>query len=135
MEIWDADAEAEADADTDAAEDECERWRMERSEGLRRRSWLLVARWPGVWLRGSGGALSWTSPSSSPSSAETASGRGSVGDVAWIFCDRTTLVFGLPLVLLLGSAILSEHAPAEKEGAGSAERRAVDRLLRDCPAL
>lgn len=28
---------------------------MDSSAGLRRRSWLLVARWPGVWLRWMGG--------------------------------------------------------------------------------
>jgi hypothetical protein len=38
--------------------EDCDRWRIVSSEGLRRRSWLLDARWPGVWLRGIGGARS-----------------------------------------------------------------------------
>jgi len=41
-----------------AAADDWDRWRRGRSAGLLRRSWLLVARWPGVWDRGIGSALS-----------------------------------------------------------------------------
>ncbi len=38
--------------------EDCDRWRMVSSVGLRRRSWLLEARWPGVWLRGIWGVRS-----------------------------------------------------------------------------
>lgn len=34
------------------ATEDCDRCRMDSSDGLRRRSWLLDERWPGVWLRG-----------------------------------------------------------------------------------
>jgi hypothetical protein len=37
-----------AESERDPLAADCERWRMESSEGLWRRSWLLDARWPGV---------------------------------------------------------------------------------------
>lgn len=35
--------------------DDWDRWRMDSSDALRRRSWLLDEWWPGVWLRIMGG--------------------------------------------------------------------------------
>ncbi len=137
--------------DEAAVDDECERCLMVRSDGLRRRSWLLVARWPGVWLRGSGGALSWPSFLSSSSGGggrESAGGLESVGlrsvarresggrasavgDTAWIFCDRTTLVLSdgraLSADLLPWSAIASWHA---HEAGNGGETRAMDTAAR-----
>jgi hypothetical protein len=47
-----------AERETEAIwEADCERWRIECSEGFRRRSMLLLARWPGVWLLGTGARL------------------------------------------------------------------------------
>lgn len=75
---------------TPAAED-WDLWRMDSSEGLRRRSWLLEERWPGVWLRGICGARSRASSASAPVWYEE-DGRGSVGEVTLaIFCERMTL--------------------------------------------
>ena len=69
-----------------AAED-CDRWRMVNSDGLRRRSWLLDARWPGVWLRGIWGVRSLAS------SAWDDEDCASAGKLALeIFCDRMTLL-------------------------------------------
>lgn len=80
-----AEREAELLPGPGTAED-CERWRMVSSDGLRRRSWLLDARWPGVWLRGIWGVRSLAS------SAYDEEDCASVGEVAVeIFCDRTTL--------------------------------------------
>lgn len=60
---------------------------MESSEGFLRWSRLLDARWPGVWLRGTGGGGSEASESSESSD----SSLGTVGDVeVSIFCERTT---------------------------------------------
>jgi len=73
-----------------AAADDCERWRRERSAGLLRRSWLLDERWPGVWDRGIGGGLSWTS---SASYSSEGGGRVSDGNTGAILCERTTLMF------------------------------------------
>lgn len=88
-EACEAESEADAGAEPTVADD-CERWRIESSEGLRRRSWLLDARWPGVCERGIGGARSCDSVLSSKSS-DDCGGRASVGDVAGaILCDRTT---------------------------------------------
>lgn len=101
--------------------DDWDRWRMDSSDGLRRRSWLLEARWPGVWLRCIGGTGPIVPPvalalealavlaarsrssrrlrlSSLPLDLVAAAfpGKagwsGSMGDTtSVIFCDRTTL--------------------------------------------
>lgn len=76
---------------TEEAECACgldwDRCRMESSEGFLRWSRLLDARWPGVWLRGTGAGGSEASESSDSSD----SSLGAVGDVAAIiFCERTT---------------------------------------------
>lgn len=43
---------AAAAAAADNELDDCDLWRRDSSAGLfRRRSWLFVAKWPGVWLR------------------------------------------------------------------------------------
>jgi hypothetical protein len=88
---WEADSAAEAGAEPTAAED-CERWRMESSEGLRRRSWDLLERWPGVCDRGIGGARSRASLASSKRSAEDRVSTGDWADGA-IRCERTTFDF------------------------------------------
>lgn len=80
------------DADEGLAAEEWERCRMVRSAGFRLRSWLLEARWPGVWLRIMGGARSWDSLSSSSSSSRgVGKVRASVGDASWMRWERTTL--------------------------------------------
>lgn len=90
----DAEAERGAEAGAERVAADWERCRIESSEGFRRRSWLLEARWPGVWDRGIGGVRSCASLVSSESAAG-AGGRASTGDVegAAILCDRTTLSF------------------------------------------
>jgi hypothetical protein len=69
---------------------------MESSEGFRRRSWLLEARWPGVWDRGIGGVRSCASLlMSSGSVVGSGGGRVSMGEVdgAAIRWERMTLSF------------------------------------------
>lgn len=46
-----------AAAAADSELEDCDRWRIDSSEGLRLRSWLLDDRWPGVWLRTGGMGL------------------------------------------------------------------------------
>ena len=99
---------------------DCDRWRMDSSDGLRRRSWLLVERWPGVWLRGRVAALSLASFSSS----SVAGGFCSTGDTGRILWARMILVLtgerGLSPDLLDWSAIVPWHA---HEGHIKAEMR------------
>lgn len=59
---------------------------MERSDGFRRQSFvLLLARCPGVWLRGRDGR-------SDSSDSSGMSGRSLGGEAAMIFCERITFV-------------------------------------------
>lgn len=62
---------------------------MARSEDFPLRSFmLLLARWPGVWLRGSG----WGSSSDSPDSSARLGLSPTEDWLASIFCDRTVLI-------------------------------------------
>jgi hypothetical protein len=85
-------AAALADLETEAIwEVDWERWRMACSEGFRRRSMLLLARWPGVWLRVTGTRLEldWGSEDSSDSSGM--SKRSMEAAAAADFWDRRAL--------------------------------------------
>lgn len=77
-----------AEAGSEREDDDCERWRIERSVGLLRLSWFFEVeeRWPGVCDRGIGGARSGTSSASSSSIA--GGERGSAAGTGAILCDR-----------------------------------------------
>lgn len=67
-------------------------WRMESSEveGFRLDVELREARWPGVWLRGTGGIVS--VEMSLPKETEAEAGTPSVGEADEIFWERMVLV-------------------------------------------
>lgn len=79
-----------------------DRCRGDTSAAFFRRSWLLVDRWPGVWLRGSsfGGS----------ESSGISCGRPSVGDICMIWCGRTFFVLADDLDAFSRSDDLEESA-------------------------